>query len=850
MSRLVIISALVALVSCIQAQTIDPSFQAFITSKVGASGSILFSDGKYLVYGNFIRVNGENRTGVVKFNVDGTIDNTFNVGTGPNNSVLGGALQADGKILLGGMFTTFNGLDLAGLVRLNADGSVDTTFKANLTLANTSANYSIVVQSDGKIIVTGPFLAVEGVTLGIGIPFRLNANGSLDTTFTLLSSLTLTYDLAIQPDGKIIVAGGAKGITRLNLDGTIDATFDVGTGFNSTPYNVEVSSTGRIIACGFFTQFNGAAIPYIVGLSSTGTLDATFQANGKLNNAASKLYLQPDGKLLVLGFFNSFDVTSVKNLIRLNTDGSLDGTLNLGAGPGPNSSISFAISNSSSDIIVTGNFTTFNSQARNGLAVLSVSGSVKATSQALNLQGKTSGNHVKAQGADKILFSHNGNEIDGTASTGFERLNLDGTIDGTFSGNSKPNNHVSPIEIDHNGMILIGGSFTAYNGTAVGRIARLSSSGALDNSFVTNTGAGFDNTPNVIKEQPDGKILVGGTFTSFKGVLCKGLVRLNSDGTLDATFNSTNGFITSINFPQVHGISVQSDGKILVGGEFDSFDGHAVKSIIRLNADGSFDPTFLIGTGAVRAGSATSYVSAIATLSNGKILIGGSFDYVNGVSTSCLARLNSDGSLDNSISYDGLFLVGKIEPEGNGKFIVADNSKVFTQLNADGTIDNTLVQDQSPVASFYDLAYFGAYVIATSTSGISKVNLPIGAAPANLTGQAISSSQIALMWKDNTSDEAFFEILRSKSNNKNYSVVQILPQNTTSYVVAGLLPSTKYYYKVRASNSSVSNEVNVTTTPVEWSSAIPTTLPVEVMVSPLLSMERHTLVWGKTAREL
>ncbi len=188
------------------------------------------------------------------------------------------------------------------------------------------------------------------------------------------------------------------------------------------------------------------------------------------------------------------------------------------------------------------------------------------------------------------------------------------------------NTSVHSIALQPDGKILAGGDFTTFNDTTQNRLVRLNSDGALDASF--DLGTGFDSQVRSITLQPDGKILVGGFFTAFNGTTQNRIARLNSDGTLDTSFNIGTGF----NGP-VHSIALQPDGKILAGGGFTSYNGQTQNKLVRLNSDGTLDTSLDLGTG-------FSYgVISIALQPDGKILVGGLFTKYNGTTQSRIARL-------------------------------------------------------------------------------------------------------------------------------------------------------------------------------------------------------------------
>jgi len=218
-------------------------------------------------------------------------------------------------------------------------------------------------------------------------------------------------------------------------------------------------------------------------------------------------------------------------------------------------------------------------------------------------------------------------------------LNADGTLDNSFNIGSGANSYVNAIFVQTDGKILVGGNFTKFNSSSLGRIVRLNPNGSIDNSFTVGTG--FNSTIESIVLQPNGKILIGGSFTSFNGSALGRLARLNTSGTLDTTFQTKIGADSKICT-----IELKGDGKIYIGGSFTKFNNVSIKSVACLNSDGTVDNTFSTGNGPNRD------VFKIKSLSNGKLLIGGDFYQFNGLSKYRLLRLNTDGSIDES------FLIG------------------------------------------------------------------------------------------------------------------------------------------------------------------------------------------------
>ena len=342
----------------------------------------------------------------------------------------------------------------------------------------------------------------------------------------------------------------------------------------------------KIIAGGSFTNYNNISRNHIAGLDTNGTLDTSFDPVDGTNDIIYSMVLQSDGKILIGGAFTSYNGTALGGIARLNIDGSLDTFFDPGSG---------------------------------------TNGHVYS---------------IALQGDGKILIGGEFSSYNGTGRNRIARLNTDGSLDTSFDPGGGASRFVEVIALQSDGKILIGGGFNYYNGTLRNRIARLNADGSLDTSLAPGYGPNYP--VDSIAIQSDGKILISGEFSSYNHITRYCVARINGDGSLDTSFNSASGADENI-----YAMLLQSDGKILIGGAFTSYKGITRNGIARLNSDASLDTSFDPGSGA------NSDINSMALQSDGKILVGGAFTSYNGTTQNHIARIDSDGSLNNS--YTGGF---------------------------------------------------------------------------------------------------------------------------------------------------------------------------------------------------
>ena len=628
------------------------------------------------------------------------LDTTFNFGDKFNGAVYAFAKQSDGKIIVGGQFSTYDNIPAEYIARLNTDGTLDTTFSANITNGFDYFVNALAIQSDGKIIVGGQFSTYDNIPAEYIA--RLNTDGTLDTTFS--ANITNGFDyfvnaLAIQSDGKIIVGGQfstydnipAEYIARLNTDGTLDTTFsaNITNGFNNGVTSLAIQSNGKIIAGGFFTTYDNIPADYIARLNTDGTLDGTFESNSGtgFDYFVYALAIQSNGKIIVGGAFTTYDSVAAEYIARLNTDGTIDTSFD--SDPGFDTVVRALSIQSSGQIIVGGDFGTYDGNISDQIARLNSDGTFDKDFS--NIEADEEVNIVKIQPADDFILLGGGfSTYDGNSSYYIVRLDTLGKYDTTFVTGDGFNGVVNSIDLDPSNNIYLGGNFTQYDGITQSRIVKLGTNGAIDGTFESNSGTGFDREVySVVYTPSTGLIYVGGNFTEYNGSSSNKIISLNTDGTIYTSLNVGTGCNGD-----VRAIAVPGDANVIIGGDFTDYDGNSYNRIVKLQySTGAVDTSFVVGSGF------DGVVKTIEVQQDDKILVGGDFTSYNGRKCNGIVRLESTGEVDltfnSGFGFDGSVNSIKIQSDDQilvgGDFTSYNNvpKSHFVRLNIDGSIDKT-----------------------------------------------------------------------------------------------------------------------------------------------------------------
>ncbi len=636
--------------------------------------------------------------------------NTGGFDPGVNGTVYAVIVQPDGKILMGGAFSSVrpNGVPPIGrlnLVRFLPDGSLDATFDPNLN----GAVYSLALQANGSILVAGEFTNLDPNRTGspvarVGVA-RLNSDGTLDSGFNPNPSGDRTvkvFSIVVQDDGKVVFGGlfdgvqpGATGtvavrnyLARVNSNGNLDA------GFAPNPNNIVYSlcpqSGGRVIAGGGFTQLQpgeGTAVVEVGRLArfnSDGSVDPSFDLMA--DDIVRAQIFEADGSLILAGDFNKIQqgtagaVFDRLALVRIRTDGTVDPDFR----PNANSGVRTLAIQRDGRILVGGSFTRFTpagtvgSLAKRYLARINPNGTLDTgfdvgPNYVIHAVAIQANDAIVAGGAftrvTPVFFA--GSIIRSRAA----RFDVDGSLDGSFSVDS--GGEVTSLIHLADGNILAAGRFSSVAGITRYNLVKLDPNGIVIDSF----SAFANNRVNDAVVDEQGRIVISGDFGLVNDIARPGVARLNADGTLDESFYPNPN-------AQVNSVDLASDGKIMIGGLFTLLTPNAGDEafthlyLARLNTDGTVDESYAPAMGGV--------IQVVRFQSDGKLLVGGRFSEVrpHGSETSQglhnLVRFNPDGTLDNAFVPDPNGTVEHVVVQTDGKIIL---SGLFTGLHPGESIE-------------------------------------------------------------------------------------------------------------------------------------------------------------------
>ncbi|MEJ1240401.1 T9SS type A sorting domain-containing protein [Chryseolinea sp. T2] len=610
--------------------------------------------------------------------------------------------QPDGYLLVGGEIAYHSNKPVNNLIRIASDGTLDATFVSKIPRGFIVKNLAL--------LPSGNIAALLRTSSNIGYQSKLvvlSSNGSLMAESELLA---YTVALAVLPDGRILTGNRDTGLKRFDSDLSVDDSFNV-------PVNgdiLDIQLLGdKIYMSGTFNTVNGVTKNDIVKLNFDGTIDNSFDTGSGTNDRVGAITVLPDGKVLLgMGFINSYQGVQRRGSVRLNPDGSLDQSFAVFQGfHGPISRV-----NVIGDHLYITAFTYLNGKTVDQLLRFNEDGTLDETFSPVLFKSTISYDILVINSDDDLIVSgpsQLGNEY------GFIKVSPDGQILSSFQpriarhGDLKIGDRAG----DH---LLVAGDFIRIDSLNTYGMAKLHFDGTVDETFAIDQNYGvveqvrlLDNGDIFVstfqnffkvdtngdeiesfhwEEKPplyqvvkfdllkDGKVIVADPNT---------LARLNNDGSYDESFDlGHTSSSTAFDF------DMQGDN-IIYGfmGLYDEVKMRSYPIVRRVKPDGTYDPTFSNDRPELSSESDYMQLDFVKVLDNNEILAGGVFSKYAGTSVPhSLVKLSADGVFDKNFNDNQLNAAGPANffdasAEQIGEKIYIKTPYIIYSINLDGTVN-------------------------------------------------------------------------------------------------------------------------------------------------------------------
>ncbi|HEY0045597.1 MAG TPA: hypothetical protein VGB44_02695 [Flavobacterium sp.] len=559
----------------------------------------------------------------------------------------------------------------------------------------------------------------------------------------LLAILMLQFVLGYAQPGAIDLTFNPTGVGAYG--GSLPPTYQPTA--NGLVYKSRIYPSGpykdQMIIIGRFTSFNGTPRRYVARLFPNGTVDTSFNSPAFTSGYLYCVNILPNDKILVAGVFTiASGATTIRNIARLNPDGSIDHTFNPAASGsrGSNGEIHALTMQDDGKILIGGTFTIWNDLSSRRLIRLNADGTLDPTFDGIGtINGEVRTIVVQKLGANANKIVAGGFF---TGFTGYSKLKLlrlmpNGDYDPTFNvggTGASGGDAVFDISLADDDQMLVGGKFTHYNGVNKRSIFMVDANGAL----VTTWNAGGIGVTNIetniepgsgyniftIKRQPNGEVLIGGNFTAYNGtVIPKGLARLNVDGTLDTTFLTGTGFTGGTNVYQgksvIRDLILQRDGKIIASGDFTDYDGTPRRMLARIKTRNCSETAIFNSVNGWENGEMPTSIAHLAIIESGSYTIPSGTHLI-----ACELEINQGATLivapDASITVEGRIVTnGIFTVESSGNLVQIKDDALNTQAT---TGYFTMRRNTTPMTR-YDYTYWSSPVVQPTLFNISPNTL-------------------------------------------------------------------------------------------------------------------------------
>lgn len=592
----------------------QPNVPLYLNGSVDATA--LQADGRVVVVGAFTSVNGTARANIARLQADGSLDTTWNPVA--NGRVRAVAVDAAGAILIGGDFTIAGGLSRAHIAKLAATGtgSADATWNPN-------ANGSVlaIVVAAGAVYAGGDFTTIGAQARSRIAKLAGGGSGSADAIWDPAANATVAALAA--GTGNTLYAAGEFTVIGAQPRGHLAKLTAGGSGAVDSTWNPDadaavkcllVDNSGALIVGGVFSSIGGSDRAALAKLepSGSGASDPSWQADA--NGAVGSLALDAQGRLYIGGDFIHIGGESIRFLARVqDSDGSV---IDPAWQAVPNSSVNALLATSQNTMLVGGDFTRIGEQVRLALASVSI---VDASS-GLPIDAETHGlaYAVAVESDGSAIIGGNFQKAGSLPRANILRLRSDGSLDGQWDASA--NSYVLSLAAAPDGGMYVGGYFTLIGGEVRGSLARLAANGTAD-----GWDPGANDIVRALATDSAGNVYAGGRFTVVGGQPRGHIARINAAGIIDPNWHPmADNDITAL-LPD-------GSGNVFAGGEFTSVDGTPRGYLVKLSAgSGAVDPLW--------NPSANNAVAALAAGAPGVLYAGGLFTTVGGLARNQLAKL-------------------------------------------------------------------------------------------------------------------------------------------------------------------------------------------------------------------
>lgn len=786
----------------------DPFFNQGSGANGAVWSSVSLPGERVIIAGSFTEYNGYAANRIARLNPDGTFDPSFKIGTGFNGTVNKILQQKDGKLIAVGSFTSFNGQSAGHIIRLMPDGSRDASF--NVGIGASAEIKDVIMLQDGSILAGGNFVFFDGQPILRLVKLKLD--GSIQSNFQASANAVINT-LHELPNGNIVLGGAfnlvnqqaRQHIAAIDASGQLLEAFSM-VNPNGAIRKIKAFDNSNLWIAGNFSIWGGNPIEQFIKVNLQGQLANDFQLSQGLDGLIHDFIQVNDSLLILGGAFQNLDTIVARGLLGVNLSGERDTNFTLQTNVG---GVVWHLQQIQQEFIyVAGNYTQISGISRRCFAKVNIeAGVVLDFNPGFGISSTGNVTALARQADGKILIAGNFTSYHHRPVPRLFRLNVDGTIDTTFNIGINPNNNILKILVQTDGKIIVVGEFTNFNGVTTNRIVRLNPDGSRDPEFIIGTGA--NNAIRAAVLESNGSIIIAGNFTNYSGTPRVRIARIFSNGAVDPDFNPAGGFNNTVN-----DIALFPDGRIAAGGTFQNFNGVARNRVAIVNPDGSLDINFDATVGA------NNTVQRIATQTDGKVLIAGSFINYDGIQRLRFARVNANGSLDQSFFPDASIPSGSainaIQFLSDGTIMIAGSFASYNnfianriaRINSNGSLavqifgsgaDNT-IQEVIPYEGGFILAGLLTSFNGINRGGIARISscaLPVIDVTSPVcegTDVALNTTSPALNWQWN-GPEGFSasaqnaNIANSTVNNAGYYTLQTEP-------IAGCTHRSRFYIQI------------------------------------------------------